>query len=62
MEDVSANNGLLLAIREQLGLEELIAHQEGVSLGKEPRKPLLGQMHKSVTPHGWLNLDRVGVG
>ena len=62
MEDISAKNGVLLAIREQLGLEELIGHQDGVELMTKPRKPLFGQMHELVTSHGWLNLERVGVG
>ena len=62
MEDKSAKNGMLVAIREQLGLEELIGYQDGVGATKKPTKPLIGQLHESVTPHGWLNLDRVGVG
>ena len=62
MEDTFANNGMLVAIREQLGLEELTKHQDSVELGRQPKKLLLGQMHELVTPHGWLNLERVGVG
>ena len=62
MEEISAKNGMLVDIREQLGLEELTKPQDGFVLMVEPRKSLLGQLHELVTPHGWLNLERVGVG
>ena len=62
MEDISAKNGVLFAIKEQLGLEEPRGHPAGVELIMELSQPLFGQMHKSVTTHGWLNFKRVGVG
>ena len=53
---------MLATIREQLGLEELMGHPAGAELMMKLSQPLFGQMHQSVTAHGWLNLDRVGVG
>ena len=62
MEDRSTKNGMLVAIREQLGLEELMGHQASAELMTKSRKLLLRQVHELDTPHGWLNLQRVGVG
>lgn len=62
IEDKFAEIGMLVAIRQELGLEELTRLKEDMVLMMKLRKPLLGQMHELVTPHGLLDLQRVGVG